>query len=268
MKRIGAGYLIALFVLSLLGLARAAAAGQERARKHTAAPPQSEAVKRGRSQFLKTCAFCHGPEGNGGSEGPDLMRSAVVRHDENGNLIGELIRDGRPDKGMPAFQLSAGQIADVVAFLHDRLAEVDRRSPRRPGAGYSLAKLLVGNAAAGKKYFYGAGGCERCHSPRGDLAGIATKIPAADLQARFLYPRGMQRKATVIDSSGKRYTGVVRLLTNYDIALQDSAGWYHSWPLDSVKVRLQDPLAAHRHLISKITDAEMHDMLAYLETLK
>lgn len=269
MKIVTYHYVFVLCLLAGLLLIVNAATGQERAMKSGgASEEQAEAAQRGRSQFLKTCAFCHGPEGNGGSEGPDLMRSSVVRHDVNGNLIGEVIRDGRPDKGMPAFQFSAGQIADVVAFLHERLKQVDLRSPNRPGAGYSLAKLLVGNAAAGRKFFNGAGGCSKCHSVTGDLAGIAKKYPAADLQARFLYPRGLHQTATVIDSSGKQFTGVVRLLTPYDIAIQDRAGWYRSWPRSAVKVQLSNPLAAHRRLISTITDAEMHDMFAYLETLK
>lgn len=228
----------------------------------------TQAVERGRSQFLKTCAFCHGTEANGGSSGPDLMRSAVVRHDEHGNLIGEVIRDGRPDKGMPAFQLTDAQIADVAAFLHYRVKQSDGTSPKEPGAAYSAAKLLIGNAAAGKRFFYGAGGCSACHSPTGDLADIARKYPAAELQARFLYPPDQHLTATVTDRSGKQYTGVVRLLTNYDVAIEDHAGWYRSWPLSAIKLQIKDPLAAHRRLLSKFTDADMHNMLAFLETLK
>src|ERR1051326_766108 len=89
-----------------------------------------EMVQRGQSQFRKTCSFCHGPDANGGSEGPNLMRSEVVRHDENGNLIGPVILEGRPDKGMPAFKLAPDDIHEIVAFLRYRLAESDRRSPK------------------------------------------------------------------------------------------------------------------------------------------
>lgn len=226
-------------------------------------------VERGRIQFQKTCAFCHGPDANGGSTGPNLMRSAVVRHDNKGDQIGPVIRNGFPDKGMPAFQLSSDQIMDIVAFLRFRLDESDRRSAARAGSGYSLAKLLVGNAEAGKEFFNGAGKCSSCHSPTGDLKGIAGKFPPAELQARMLYPGNGQRPiATVTDASGKEYNGVIRLLSPYDIAIVDSSGWYHSWPLDSVKVKIDDPLAAHRQLLSVITDADMHNLFAYLETLK
>lgn len=229
----------------------------------------AEQVQAGRIQFQKTCAFCHGPDANGGSTGPDLMRSAVVRHDQKGDHIGPVIRSGFPDKGMPAFQLSNDQIMDIVAFLRFRLDESDRRSAARAGAGYSLAKLLVGNAEAGKKFFDGAGKCSSCHSSTGDLKGIAARYPPADLQARMLYPRNALRPtATVTDASGKEYTGVIRLLSHYDIALVDGAGWYRSWPINSVKVNLDDRLEAHRQLLTVITDADMHNLFAYLETLK
>ncbi len=226
-------------------------------------------VERGRVQFQKTCAFCHGPDANGGSTGPDLMRSAVVRHDEKGDKIGPVIRSGFPDKGMPAFQLTNDQIMDIVAFLSYRLDESDRRSPAETSATYSLKKLLVGNAKEGKEFFYGAGKCSSCHSPTGDLKGIAGKFPPAELQARMIYPhRGQRPTATVTDASGRQYTGPIRLLTHYDIAIVDSDGWYRSWPLSSVKVKIDDRLAAHRKLLSVLTDADMHNLFAYLETLK
>lgn len=228
----------------------------------------AEQVKAGRMQFEKTCAFCHGPEANGGSTGPDLMRSAVVRHDKKGDHIGPVIRSGFPDKGMPAFQLSNDQIMDIVAFLRYRLNQSDRRSAAQTGANYSLAKLLVGNAEEGKAFFNGAGQCSTCHSPAGDLKGIASKFPPSELQAQFLYPRGQHPTATVTDASGKQYTGEIRLITRYDIAIVDSAGWYRSWPIHSVKVKIDDRLAEHRQLLFKFTDSEMHNVFAYLETLK
>ncbi|HET7216383.1 MAG TPA: c-type cytochrome [Terriglobia bacterium] len=229
----------------------------------------AEQVKAGRIQFQKTCAFCHGPDANGGSTGPDLMRSAVVRHDNKGDHIGPVIRSGFPDKGMPAFQLSNDQIMDIVAFLSFRLDQSDRRSPARTSASYSLSNLLVGNAKAGKEFFDGAGKCSSCHSPTGDLKGIAGKYPPAELQARMIYPRQGQRPtAAVTDATGRQYTGPIRLLTQYDIAIIDADGEYHSWPIHSVKVQINNRLAAHRQLLSVITDAEMHNLFAYLETLK
>lgn len=224
-------------------------------------------VERGRTQFAQSCGFCHGPNANGGTHGPSLIRSAVVRHDENGNLIGEVIRNGRPDQGMPAIPLSPAQVSDVVTFVKSRIAAADLRSATRPLQG-SGDKLLTGNADAGKSFFNGAGGCSTCHSPAGDLAGIGRKYSVAVLQARFLYPQQRRSVATVTDAAGKQFTGDLLSLTNYDVAIQDAGGWYHSWPLDAVKLEVKDPLKAHRELLTRYTDSDMHNMLAYLETLK
>ncbi|HXB67624.1 MAG TPA: cytochrome c [Candidatus Acidoferrales bacterium] len=227
----------------------------------------AEAVQRGRTQFGQSCAFCHGPNANGGAHGPSLIRSGVVRHDENGNLIGAVIRDGRPDQGMPPIQLSPNQVADIVTFLRSRIAAADIRSANRPMQG-SADKLLIGNAEAGKSFFTGAGGCGGCHSPTRDLEGIARKYSAVDLQARFLYPPRQRLTAVVTDAAGKQYDGEVLLLTNYDVAIQDAQGWYHSWPAGTVKVEVKDRMAAHRELLTRYTDSDMHNMLAYLETLR
>ena len=226
-----------------------------------------ESAKRGQAQFTQTCGFCHGPDANGGAEGPNLMRSMLVRHDENGNLIGQVIRDGRPKKGMPAIPLNNAQIADVVAFLHQRLEESDRRSPRRP-KDYALKLLLTGDAASGRAFFNGAGGCSKCHSPSGDLAGIANKYPPADLQARFLYPSGVVKTVTVTTASGEQFKGDLFYSDAFRIAIKDKDGWYRSWSSSEVKIEIHDPLSAHLELLPKYTDAAMHDMFAYLVTLK
>jgi cytochrome c oxidase cbb3-type subunit 3 len=190
----------------------------------------------------------------------------VVRHDENGILIGAIIRDGRPEQGMPAIQLSASQVSEIVTFIKSRVSAADIRSANRtPGA--SSDKLLTGNAQAGKAFFDTAG-CGTCHSVTGDLAGISRKYSAVVLQARFLYPQQRRTAATVTDSNGKQFTGDLLSLTNYDVAIQDAGGWYHSWPLSSIKLDVKNPLAAHRGMLTRYTDSDMHNMLAFLETLQ
>ncbi len=224
-------------------------------------------VERGQAQFKQSCAFCHGPDANGGAEGPNLMRSKVVRHDDNGNLIGPVIRDGRPKKGMPAVALSESQIADVVAYLHSRLKESDLTSPPNP-SGYSLKLLLTGNAEAGKQFFYGDGQCSRCHSVGGDLKGIANKYAPADLQAHFLYPSDVPKTATVTTRSGREFKGELAYEDLFTIAIKDDGGWYYSWPVGEVKLEIHNPLAAHLELLHKYTSADIHNVFAYLETLK
>ncbi len=220
--------------------------------------------QRGQKQFAQTCGFCHGANATG-AEGPNLIRSALVRHDINGNLIGPVIREGRPEKGMPPIPLNQKQIDDVVAYLHSRVQESDRRSPAKP-RDYSLKLLLTGNATAGKQFF--TGHCGSCHSASGDLSRIATKYDPADLQARFLYPPDIAKTATVTTNSGQRISGRIAFEDPFTIAVKDRDGWYRSWPKSEVKVQVSDPLAGHLELLHKYTQADMHDVFAYLETLK
>jgi cytochrome c oxidase cbb3-type subunit III len=231
------------------------------------ATPQNPAmIEQGKKQFDSGCAFCHGTDATGG-RGPDLVRSKLVADDSGGNLIGPVILNGRPTKGMPAFNMTPEQIKDIAAFLHSRvLAAIDSRS--MGGSVYSLSRLLTGNATEGKEYFNGAGGCSSCHSPTGDLAHIATKYTPLKLELRMLYTRGVTSTVTVRLASGKTITGRLVHLDDFNVALRDASGWYRSFPRDKVKVRVHDPLAAHQALLNKLTQDDVHNLFAYLETLK
>ncbi len=235
-------------------------------------PPDAAAAERGEKVYQSNCAFCHGAKANG-AEGPDLVRSALVLHDEGGNLIAPVVSKGRPDRGMPAFNFSPQQLSDIAAFLHMRVYTAANRGT------YKLLDVVTGNAAAGQAYFNGAGRCNTCHSPTGDLAGIASKFSPADLQAQFLYPGNGTRidgartrreppAVTVTLSSGETIKGTLKSLDDFDVALFDGNGIYHSWPRDAVKVEVEDRLAAHRELLGQYSDDDMHNLLAYLETLK
>jgi cytochrome c oxidase cbb3-type subunit 3 len=229
-------------------------------------PVQKDAAQRGQQQYKKSCSFCHGASADGGAEGPSLIRSALLRHDNNGDLIGPVIHEGRPEKGMPPIPLTPAQIADTVAFLHAQLKRLDRTSPGKPPRDhYTMDVLLTGNAEAGKKYFEGA--CAACHSPTGDLAGIAKKFAPADLQTRFLYPIGKPSAVTVTLASGAQVQGTLVTMDAFFVSMKDADGWPHSWPLSAVKVEVKDPLAAHRVLLKKITNADIHNLFGYLVTL-
>lgn len=225
------------------------------------------AVERGRSEFKSTCGFCHGDDATG-NRAPDLVRSPSVSHDVNGEVVGPIIRNGRADKGMPPFAtLSAAQIADMVQFLHKQAYEAlhSNSVPR----DYPLKKLLTGSVDAGKAYFSGAGGCASCHSGTGDLKGVAARYSPLELQQRFLYPSGSgKRTATVTLPTGQTMVGAVAEADEFDIAITDKDGWYRSWPRSQVKVQIRDSLAAHRALLEKYTDQDIHNVFAYLETFK
>jgi cytochrome c oxidase cbb3-type subunit 3 len=254
------GLVTAVGALVLLISLQDVAAKQEADRDADAA-----AAERGRKQFAQSCGFCHGTDATG-ARGPDLVRSPLVAHDVKGDQIGQVIHEGRPDKGMPAMQLSDAQVLDIAAFLHGRAAEA-LHSASVP-KGYPVDRLLTGSAEAGKAFFNGAGGCNKCHSATGDLAGVAGKYSPIDLEARMLYPAGKHATAVVTLPSGEQVKGEVAHADDFVLALRDEAGWYRSFQRDRVKVELQDPLAAHRELLEKLTQADVHNLFAYLETLK
>src|SRR2546425_11308976 len=226
---------------------------------------EDQAVERGHKQFEQSCGFCHGPDATG-ARGPDLVRSPLVAHDVKGDKIGEVIRLGRPDKGMPAMPVTDQQVLDIAAYLHARAAEA-LNSAGIPSM-YPMEKLLTGDPEAGKAYFNGAGGCNTCHSPTGDLATIATKYSPIDLEARMLYPRGKNSIAVVTLPSGEQVKGPLAHADDFVIALRDDSGWYRSFLRDRVKVELQDPLTRHRELLDKLRQADVHNLFAYLESLK
>jgi cytochrome c oxidase cbb3-type subunit III len=239
-------------------------------------PIDKEAAERGRKIFVPTCGFCHGNDARGKS-GPDLVRSPAVLHDNNGDVIGPVLRNGRPERGMPAFSaLSAEQIADISTFLHTRAADVSNRF------AYKIGDLITGDVQRGAAFFNGEGNCASCHTAGGDLAHVAAKYEPAELQRRMLYPApnlidvflgravapSAPTRVTVQLASGGRVSGTLDHLDEFTVSMHDSAGWYRSFSRDGVTVHVQDPRAEHEALLPKYTDQTMHDVLAYLETLK
>jgi cytochrome c oxidase cbb3-type subunit 3 len=230
-----------------------------------AASPDPKAVERGKALFTQACGFCHGNDATG-ARAPDLVRSALVNRDGGGDLIGPAVKNGRPDKGMPAFAYTDAQLGDLAAFLHHQIkAALDSNSVPRD---YPVEKLATGDAAAGKAYFYGAGHCDSCHSPTGDLAGIAKRYSPLNLESRILYPRGSRRTVTVTTPAGETISGTIAQLDEFNVALRDGSGWYRSWPRAQVKVEVHDPLEKHRALLYQLTDTDIHNLFTYLETLK
>lgn len=229
--------------------------------------PDEAAAKKGEPLYKENCGTCHGENARGG-QAPSLVRSVTVLHDEKGEEIGSVIRNGRPQAGMPAFpNLSADQVYDIAEYLHLQVElAANRGSYGQTYAG--LRGKTSGDPKKGAEFF--AANCANCHSPSGDLAKIGDRYPqAAAMQARFLWPAdpGPQH-ATVTTASGQKIAGTVRTLNDFDVLLVDASGAYHSWPRGAVQVAVDDKLAGHRALLPKYTDADIHNLTAYLVTLK
>jgi cytochrome c oxidase cbb3-type subunit 3 len=223
-------------------------------------------IDSGGSLFQQNCAFCHGKDAGGGESGPDLTRSKLVSSDVKGEHIGTVIKNGRADKGMPRFNLSDAEITSLVAFIHSQQDKAMSQTGTRKGVDAS--DLQTGNVEAGKQYFNGSGTCVKCHSATGDLAGIASRYQGLALEERMLYPKEAKSKVTVTTSSGKVLTGQLAYLDEFTVALFDSTGQYRSWPVIDVKYKIDEPAKAHVELFSRYTDADIHNLMAYLQTLR
>ena len=225
-------------------------------------------VEAGSNLFRQSCAFCHGRDTMGGESGPDLTRSKLVLADVRGNQIGEVVRNGRPnsEKKMPAFNFSDQEIQSLAVFIHSQVA----KAVAKPGGrrGVEIADLQTGNVEAGKKYFNGAGTCSTCHSPTGDLAGVATKYEGLQLEMQMLYPRGAKSKGTVTLPSGEKVTGTLAYKDEFTVGLKTADGVYHSWSLNKVGFVEDAPVKKHVELFPKYTDKDIHDLMAYIQTLK
>jgi mono/diheme cytochrome c family protein len=232
------------------------------------------AFERGAKLYTASCGGCHGATGRGGPGAPDLIRSVLVLDDEKGILIAPVLRDGRPDLGMPKPGLSEAQIADLVAWLHVQTYAAGHRST------YAFLDVLTGDPKKGEAYFTGAGKCSSCHSASGDLKGIGSRYDGFALQSRWLQPRGGRGgrggtgksaiTVTVTPASGKPVAGTLDRVDDFSVSLRDAEGVYHSFTRDGAtpNVELRDPLKVHTDLLGKYTDADIHNVTAYLVTLK
>jgi cytochrome c oxidase cbb3-type subunit III len=255
---------------------RAAETGVDRLRAFDPA-----AVERGRTTFGGKCAACHRANARGGQgfAGPDLIRSVLVLQDVNGRQIGAHLQGGHPDTSKPPIPLEPAEIADIATFLHREITFAAERT------NYQLQYVMTGDAKAGEAYFNGAGGCGRCHSPEGDLKGIGSRHDGPALQALIAFGvisgggRGQgaaasssrtARRATVTLPSGETFTGVLVRLTDFDVTIRNDAGVPRSWLRsgDVPKVKVTDPLQGHIDLLPKYTDADIHNLAAYLATMK
>jgi cytochrome c oxidase cbb3-type subunit 3 len=233
------------------------------------------AVERGRSAFGEKCSACHRANARGGEgfAGPDLIRSVLVLQDANGRQIGAHLQSAHK----PSIPLAPQDVADIGTFLHREITYAAERT------NYQVEYVMTGNAKAGETYFNGAGGCSKCHSPTGDLKGIGSRYEGPALQALIAFGtmggRGRgegtaasrtARSATVTLASGETFSGVLVRLTDFDVTIRDAAGIQRSWLRNGAapKIQVTDPLQGHVDLLAKYKDQDIHDLAAYLATLK
>jgi len=219
------------------------------------------AAARGRQVYTQFCINCHGALAKGTEQGPDLIRSPLVLRDRLGDQIGPALKKLANHKT----DLTKAQVTDLTHFLKDQIETTAKnRNPEHP------PNVLTGNLEAGRAYFNGAGKCNTCHSPAGDLAGVGRKYIPVELQQRFLFPRRSKPLQVTVTPAGKQpVTGTLERIDDFSVSLRDASGQYREFSRDkNVKVDVNDPLAAHNQMLDVYTDQDMHNVVRYLESLK
>ncbi len=233
---------------------------------------------RGRTIWAAECINCHGSQARGTDNGSNLTRSLVVLRDRYGSELGPFLKRGhKMQSGAAVTTITDVQFVDLAHFLRQRVNDSFRGSPL-----FKPQNVLTGDAKAGATFFNGEGKCATCHAATGNLAGIGGRFEPIDLQQRFLFPgggRGRGRatgpppasavKVTVTPASAQPVTGVLVQMDDFNVSLRDASGAYRTFRRGpNVKVVKDDPLAAHHALLDTISDTNIHDVVAYLETLK
>ena len=240
--------------------------GAPRAGRFTIYP--QEAIARGLPAYNSTCGYCHGERGKGGKAGPDLIASTVTLHDENGVELARFVREPAHSK-VVKIDATDSQIADIAAYLHSRIIYASGRG------NVHVSEVLVGDPKAGEQYFNGGGGCAKCHSAAGDLKGVGAKYDPPTLQEKLVMPRagrggGGRGNATVTLASGEKIQGAALRVTDFDVTLRLADGTTKTWAREHgvPKVDIPDPLQANVEIMRKLSDTDMHNLTAYLATLK
>lgn len=239
------------------------------------APVDPAQVARGKALFEVSCQGCHGKDLRGGDMGgPNLLRSQAALTDKDGEMIVPIIQGSRQSMGMPNIGLSTEDAKAVAAYVRSVIGTIGRQG-RPPGEEKPL-NIVVGDPAAGKAYFVAK--CQSCHSPEGDLQGIASRVkdPKA-LQNLWVAgeargqsdPKAMPT-AVVTLPSGENIEGRLIRIDDFLVTLKLSDGSTRTFERmgDMPKVAVHDPLQVHKEMLPMYTDKDMHNVTAYLVTLK
>jgi len=248
-------------------------------------------IARGKTLFEINCRLCHGADLRGGDMGGvNLLRSDLVLRDQHGELILPVVKGGRQNPGMPVMppfpQIPDDDVKAIAEYIHSVTFTMRGQGNPPPSAEAVVLNILVGNAAAGKAYF--AAKCASCHSEAGDMQGVASRYSdPVQLQNAWVSggsggrgggrgrggAGGVNRRevrVTVTTQSGQKVEGRLDRIDDFIVSLTPADGVQRSFTRngDVPKIEIRDPLAGHKQLLPVYTDKDIHDVTAYLVTLK
>lgn len=243
-------------------------------------------IERGKGLFTINCVSCHGADLRGGvTGGPNLLRSQVVLMDQQGELILPIVHGARAERGMPALPLPDDDVKAIAEYVHSVLATARNQGAPPPNEA-PIPNAIVGDAAAGQIYFNAT--CGSCHSPTGDLQGIGNRVTDGKALQNLwvtggVFGGGGGRRgrgappseaklptAAVTLPGGERLEGPIVRMDNFLLTLRQADGAVRTVRRDDPRmgIQIKDPLEAHKALLGILTDKDMHDVTAYLATLK
>ena len=241
-------------------------------------PPGDPAlIARGNGLYGVHCRVCHGVDLRGGDQGgPNLLRSDTVLNDQAGELIAPVILNGQ--QSMPAIRVTADDARAISEYIHSVTATM--RGQGNPPLGPAAAlNVLVGDAAAGDAYFKTT--CGTCHSATGDLRGIASRFPdPTALQNYWVSAGGALARGgrggrsrpmpVIVTAAGQKLEGTLIRLDDFYVVVELADGTQRTFRRNGEQpvVDVRDPLAPHIKLLASFTDRDIHNVTAYLVTLK
>ncbi len=288
----GVGVMVLAAGLALRGRAQQAASGFNLVAGRAVEDPSM--VARGKTLYGINCQACHGSDLRGGDlGGPNLLRSAAAMNDRKGENIVPIIQGGRQAQGMPKIGISVEESEAVAAYVRSVIGTIGGQG-MPPGVAKEL-NIVVGDAAKGQVYF--AAHCASCHAAEGDLRGVGTRYgsprqmqsawingapvrqeggaPARPMEAAAASKpvetaSAVKPSATVTTADGQQVSGTLVRVDDFVVTLVLADGTRRSFRRegDVPKVETKDPAHAHRAMLPRYTDADIHDVTAYLVTLK
>src|SRR5438552_13504082 len=219
--------------------------------QNTPASPADQDIKQ---TYSKLCGGCHGDDARGTQQGPGFSGNPSVRG-RSAQSLRNVIRNGIPAAGMPAFDLPADTLDALATMIVSLNAEAAKGR-------------VPGDPAAGRQFFFGKGQCGSCHLAQGegspigpDLSDIGLALTVDEIREALQNPDARIAPGygvvSVRMSNGRTLRGFARSRSSFDLAVQDLTGAFHLVSLDEVAA-MTDEKRSHMERVTASAD-ELRD---------